>query len=144
MAQQRKKLKSNPIKTLRLEAAASEFTDGGAAAGTYDSRSQKIPAGAIVLGTKISAAKAFIGDTTAVAIVGSTTDDEAFCETAGDVFTTAGGYGAPATTGADTLITAAAVVRITITSGSDFTLLLTTGGQIQIEVYYLDLNAKSI
>src|SRR6267143_402553 len=98
MALERRKFKADPIRSIKVSLTPADFTDGGAAAGTYDFANKKLPAGAIALGVKIGAAAAWGGDTTAVVIVGTSGDDDAFCETAVSILAAAAvaGYGAPA------------------------------------------------
>jgi len=143
MAQQRRKLKADAIKSVVVNIKYTDFTDGGAAAGTYDASDKKLPAGSRVLGCRLTLQAPFTGDTTAVAIAGTSTDDDAFYETAENVFAalTAAKYGAPATYNTDDFLTAETTIRITVTSGADFTAV--NGGQLTVEVFYLDLNAKS-
>lgn len=146
MTSQRIKLKANPIKSIKIEAAVSEFTDGGAAAGTFLSTTKKLPAGCIVLGAKVSAYRGFPGDTSATTIVGTAADDDKYLETGIDLFAVnSKGYGAPATFNTDQLETAEVAVQITVTTAADFTLAVTNGlGALVAEVFYLDLNAKDI
>lgn len=145
MATQRRKFKADPIRSVKIAVNPADFTDGGAASGTYDAANQQIPAGSIVLGCKINAPVGWTGDTTAVAIAGTSGDDDAFSETAVSVLAAAAvGYGHPATYNTDDFLTAATTIRITVTGASDFTIFVTAGlARLEVEVYYIDLNAKS-
>ena len=144
---QRRKFKANPVRSIVISAALAEFTDGGGTVGTFDASNVQLPAGCQVLGVKILGGN-FSGDTTASISVGTSGTATLFSGAAKTGFAAAfpvTAYGAPAAE-ADASIAAATTIRISVTGASDFTLIVTAaaGGKAYVEVYYLDLNAKSI
>jgi len=123
-----------------------DFTDGGGAAGTLNLAKQ-IPAGSIVLATKVTITEGFTGDTSAVMIVGLTADTDRYSLADVDVFSVAankltapdgaeGGVYAPA------LITEDTTVLVTITADSDWGGV--TAGKAYVEVIYLSTNPEVI
>ncbi len=110
----------------------SQFTDGGAAAGTYTMKVQ-IPVGAEVVKTIITNVTGFIGDTSAVLIVGDGSDTDRYNTGTPSVFTTAAMVAAGAPSG--TLVHTAAIAPVlTVTSASDFTSV--TAGAFTIRIIY--------
>lgn len=147
MATQRRKFKANPIRTIQIAVALADFTDGGGAAGTFDASNVQLPAGCQVLGVK-SVGGNFSGDTTASVSVGTSGTAALFNGAAKTGYAAAfpvTSYGAPAAE-ADAQIAAATTIRLTVTGGADFTSIVTANppAKLYVEVYYLDLNAKSI
>lgn len=138
---ERDKLIRIPFKTLKIVAKASDFTDGGAAAGTYTS-TKTIPAGAIVLGVRMQSTAGFSGDTSAALLVGKggATDDFGGASQSG-FHAAQTVYGKPQTI-AEQQNAAATAVLLTVTTATDFTIVVTTGGRLLIDIFYLDLNAK--
>ena len=111
----------------------SQFTDGGAAAGTYALKTQ-IPVGAFVLRTLVQDVTGFTGNTSATLIIGDGTDTDRYNTGTPSVFTTANQIvmGAPSGTLEHT---AAATVTLTVTGNSDFTAI--NAGALTIKIYYL-------
>jgi hypothetical protein len=111
----------------------SEFTDGGGAVGTKD-LSEVIPAGAIYMGTAVTAVTGFAGDTSALMTIGDGTDVDRYNAGTINVFATAaGGVAAGVPSGA--LYHAAQVTpKLTITSAADFTNV--SAGSVSVELYY--------
>lgn len=111
----------------------SQFTDGGAAAGTYN-LAEKIPAGAWAFQTLLENVTGFTGDTSAVMIVGDGTDTDRYNTGAPSVFTTATAIdlGVPSGT---KIHTTEKTVTVTITSAADFTAVV--AGQFTIKLYYI-------
>jgi len=123
-----------------------DFTDGAGAAGTLN-LSKQLPAGAIVLASKVTTTEGFAGDTSAAMIIGLTADTDRYSLADVDVFSVAanqltgidsaeGGVAAPA------LITTDTTVLVTITAGSDWGLV--TAGKAFVEVIYLSTNPEVI
>lgn len=100
--------------------AYSAFTDGGAAAGTYD-LGISIPAGAVFARSLVTGITGFTGDTSAVLTIGDGTDVDRYNTGTPSVFTTAAAgvdVGAPS----GTLFHAdAKTPKLTVTSNADFT-----------------------
>lgn len=115
--------------------AYSDFTDGGAASGTYAITKGTIPAGATVLAAAVTAITGFTGDTSAVITIGDGTDVDRYNTGTPSVFATAANgiaVGAPS----GTLYHAtAATVTLTVTSASDFTSV--SAGSVTVEITYI-------
>ena len=110
----------------------SQFTDGGSTAGTYTMKVQ-IPVGAEVVKTLITNVTGFIGDTSAVVVVGDGTDVDRYNTGTPSVFATAAMVAAGAPSG--TLVhTAAKAPVLTVTSASDFTAV--TAGALTVRIVY--------
>lgn len=113
----------------------SEFTDGGAAVGTFVLTEGSIPAGATVLYSAVTAITGFTGDTSAVMTIGDGTDVDRYNTSTINVFATAAnGISAGAPSGV-VYHAAAKSVTLTITSGSDWGLV--TAGSVTVSLYYL-------
>jgi hypothetical protein len=112
--------------------AYTDFTDGGAAAGTKALANQ-IPVGAEVLKTNITNVTGFTGDTSAVVIVGDGTDTDRYNTGTPSVFTTADSIAAGVPSGTRDH-TAAATVTVTVTSAADFTNV--AAGALTITIFY--------
>lgn len=117
-----------------------QLVDGGATIGTYTAL-KSLPAGALVLGTKMKTTEAFTGNTSAVATVGKAGATDDFFGTALDVFAAGDDYGQPATI-AEALNQAAVFPIVTITSATDYTLV--AAGRMTVSIYYLDLSTKAM
>jgi hypothetical protein len=113
------------------------FTDGGSAVGTYQMVGS-IPAGAIVLATKLGPVVGFAGDTSAAITIGDGSDVDRYHTGTPTVFTTqAVGVDCGVVSGLK-LLTAANRPTITITSGSDFTSVVSNAaGVVTVSIYYV-------
>jgi hypothetical protein len=115
--------------------AYADFTDGGAAVGTYDIATGIVPAGAFFLWAIITAATGFTGDTTAVLTIGDGTDVDRYNTGTIDVFsdlTTGVGVGDPSGT---RYHATAKTPRVTVTKGTDWG--AGTTGSVTVELYWL-------
>lgn len=121
------------LQCLTETVAYSAFTDGGSTSGTYALKTQ-IPEGAWALQTVLEDLTGFTGDTSATIIVGDGTDTDRYSTGTPSVFTTATAVdlGVPSGT---KIHTAAKTVTITITSNSDWGLVV--AGSLTIRLYYL-------
>lgn len=115
--------------------AFGDFTDGGAAVGTYAMTAGNIPAGAIFLATAVEAVTGFAGNVSASLTIGDGTDVDRYHTGAINVFATAA-------TGIDVGVPSGAtyhpVVKtptLVITASSDFTAV--SAGSITVSLYYL-------
>lgn len=113
--------------------AVADFTDGGAAVGTY-TMAKSIPVGAAVLQTTVIGLTGFTGDTSAVITVGDGTDVDRYNTGTPSVFTTAAALAVGVPSGVREHAAAIAPV-LTVTSNADFTAV--TAGQLTIRIYYL-------
>lgn len=114
--------------------AYSDFTDGGAAVGTY-ATSIAIPVGAIVLYTKVLVSAGFAGDTSAALEIGDGTDADRYNDTCSIFATAATGVDPGDPTGNQYHATAA-TVTLTVTTAADFTSV--SAGSIDVYVYYIN------
>jgi hypothetical protein len=115
--------------------ARSQFTDGGAASGTFVLTDGVIPAGATVLFSAIQEIVGFTGNTSAVLTIGDGTDVDRYNTGTPNVFVTAAnGVSAGVPSGAQ-YHTADASVTLTVTSAADFTAV--TAGSVTVSLYYL-------
>lgn len=123
-----------------------QFTDGGGAAGTLN-LSKQIPAGSIVLASKVKVTTGFVGDTTAAMIIGLTADTDRYSLVDHNVLA-AGSNKLSAADGAEggvyapALITADTTVLVTVTGGSDFGDI--TAGKAYVEVLYFSTNPEIV
>jgi len=113
----------------------SQFTDGGAASGTYTLTAGTIPVGATVLSSAIKAITGFTGNVSATIIIGDGSDTDRYNTGTPSVFTTAaGGISAGAVSGV-AYHTAEKSVVLTVAGSSDFTAI--SAGSVTVAVYYL-------
>lgn len=113
--------------------AYDDFTDGGAALGTY-ALTNTLPAGAIVDPISVRDVTGFAGDTSAVLTVGVASGDvDAYNTGTPSVFATATHIDAGVPSG-ERYHTAAGTITLHVTSGSDFTSV--SAGQLTIRVPY--------
>lgn len=122
-----------PVGYIEERVKLSQFTDGGAAAGTYQLQSA-IPVGAHVLATVVQDVVAFAGNTSAVLVVGDGSDADRYNTGTPSVFAAANAVdmGVPSGTKAHA---AAIFPTLTVTAASDFTAV--TGGALTIKVVYV-------
>jgi hypothetical protein len=127
------------IQRIRETILVSEFTDGGATAGTKTLASV-LPKGALVLGGKIIVNAGFAGDTNAVAVIGDGSTADRFNTGTPNVFATAaGGVDIGVPSGVRFLEAECATVKVTVTTGADFTSCKSNGtGSMTVELYYLN------
>jgi hypothetical protein len=122
------------IKKITQTVLFSQFTDGGAAAGTFD-LTEVIPVGAIVLHSCLTNIVGFAGDTSAVITVGDGTDVDRYNTGTPSVFTTAAAGIALGVPSGVQYHVAQKTVKLTVTSAADFTSV--SAGSVTIEIYYL-------
>lgn len=125
------------IQALTETLAVADFTDGGGASGTI-TMTGSIPAGAYILGCKVLVPGGFAGDTSAALTIGDGSDADRY-NTSADVFSTAAtGVEAGPPTGA--LLQVAAVQPVlTVTSATDFGLVVTEDvGSVTVSIFYID------
>jgi hypothetical protein len=113
-----------------------QFTDGGAAAGTYQMQ-HAIPVGATVIRTLVTGVVGFAGDTSAVLVVGDGTDVDRYNTGTPSVFASAAQITAGIPSG---VAEHAAAIKptLTVTSNADFTSVVTNAqGALTIRIVYL-------
>lgn len=125
------------IGVLSETVAVTAFTDGGAAVGTYQMQGS-VPAGAVLLGTKVLVPAGFAGNTSAAMTIGDGTDVDRYNTSTVDVFTTAAAGVQSGVPSGNKLITTANRPTLTITTASDFTSAVSNGsGIVTVVIYYL-------
>lgn len=112
--------------------AYTDFTDGGAAAGTCVLSTQ-IPLGAWVHRCYLLNVTGFTGNTSAAVIVGDGTTTNRYNTGTPSVFTTANAIDLGAVSGT-AIHVAAASVTVTVTGASDFTAI--TAGAMTVKIFY--------
>jgi hypothetical protein len=113
----------------------SQFTDGGAAVGTYVTPGI-VPKNAVLIGSKVIVNVAFDGDTSAVLIIGDGSDTDRYMSGTPSVFAAApNGIETGVPSGAK-LLAAANSPTLTVTSGADFT-NVAAAGSLTYSIYYL-------
>lgn len=129
---------TSAVQAITKAVTVATMTDNTDTTGFIDFTTSSLPAGAIVMGWKFVASAAFTGDTSAVVKVGVSGDLDRFsATTTGSVFGAGTVTSAPLATGA--FKTASAQTpRITITSASDFTLVVSNAtGAGTCTLYYV-------
>lgn len=122
------------LKKISQTVLYSQFTDGGAAVGTFD-LTEVIPVGAIVLYASLTNIVGFAGDTSAAITVGDGTDVDRYNTGTPSVFTTvAAGIALGVPSGVQ-YHAVQKTPKLTVTSAADFTSV--SAGSITIEIYYL-------
>jgi hypothetical protein len=105
---------------------------------------KKIPAGSFVIGSKVTVAEGFVGDTTAVLKLGNAGDDNAYSQAdTHNVLAAAQNLMKSAIISADVGVVPTATdteVLAVVTTGADFTSV--TAGKMLIEVFYLSTNVE--
>ena len=120
------------MKSVQFTVAYDDFTDGGAAVGTYTA-SESIPVGAVATRAFVTSVTGFTGDTSAVLTIGDGTDVYRYNTGTIDVFTTADTLDAGAVSGT-AYHSAAKDIVLTVTSDSDFTSV--AAGSVTVTVFF--------
>jgi len=115
---------------------ASSFTDGGSTVGTK-TMTGRIPAGALILISRVLVPAGFAGDTTAALTIGDGSDVDRYNTSTIAIFATAAaGVDAGVPSGLKLQVAAVQPV-LTVTSTSDATLFIAGAGQVTVEIYYI-------
>ena len=125
------------IDSITQSVTVSEFTDGGSTAGTLE-LTEVVPAGAVLLGSKVLVTGAFDGDTSATLIIGDGSDTDRYMTGTPSVF-------AAAATGIETgvpsgnkLVTADNQPVLTVTTAADFSSCKTAdNGAATVTIYFI-------
>lgn len=115
---------------------AASFTDGGGTSGTKV-MTGSIPVGAVLLGTKVLVPAGFAGNTTATLVIGDGSDVDRYMTGTPSIFATAANGVETGVPSGNKLITTANQPTLTVTSSTDFTLVLAGGGSIVVSIYYI-------
>jgi hypothetical protein len=114
--------------------ARAAFTDGGATVGTVQFAGS-LPAGAVVLATKVLVGLGFTGDTSAAMTIGDGSDVDRYNTSTIDLFTTAATGVQSGVPSGTKLLTAENRPTVTVTSAADFTNV--AAGSVTIAIYYI-------
>lgn len=124
------------LRTFSETVTFDQFTDGGAALGTYLITAGTIPAGATFLVAQLESVVGFTGDTSAVLTIGNASGDvDRYMTGTPSVFTTAAGgvaLGAPSGT---TYHATEGAITLFVTSATDFTNV--NAGSLSLRFYYI-------
>lgn len=112
-----------------------DFTDGGAAVGTYTMAAGSIPAGAVFLYSKVLVPAGFAGDTSAALTIGDGSDADRYNTGTPSVFATAATGVEMGDPSGGQFHTAAVTPVLTVTSGSDYTSV--SAGQLTVSLYFI-------
>jgi hypothetical protein len=134
------------LRSVRQTVAFGDFVDGAGAAGTLVLAKQ-VPAGSLVVGSKVTVTEGFVGDTTCVMDIGTAGDADSYSYTAHNVLAVLRNSirGADSSTGGTTgtglaAESAAISVKLTATGASDWGLI--TAGKAIVEVFYFSTNEE--
>lgn len=117
--------------------AVGSFTDGGSTSGTYQ-MAGSLPAGAVVLGTKVLVPAGFAGDTSAVLIIGDGSDTDRYNTSTSDIFTTAAAGVQSGVPSGNKLVTTENRPTLTVTTAADFTACKSNAsGIVTVNIYFL-------
>jgi hypothetical protein len=117
---------------------ASQFTDGGAAVGTFTSGSQ-LPVGAILIGSKFVVNTGFTGggQVSCTITIGDGSDVDRYHTGTPSIFTTAANGVESGVPSGNKLLTAANSPVLTITANADITGIIAGPGAFTYHIYYL-------
>lgn len=125
------------IGVLSESVVVTDFTDGGSTSGTLQ-LTGSVPAGAVILGSKVLVSAGFAGDTTAVLTIGDGSDVDRYNTGTPSVFATAATGIETGVPSGSKLVTTANRPTLTITSSADFTSVKTNAaGAMTVSIYYL-------
>lgn len=128
------------IRRIKETVKYSDFTDGGSTVGTYNLTTQ-IPAGSLVIGSKVDVLTAFSGDSSCTLAVGTSDDSNEYSgNTTHTVFAAATGLLATGFVSSDSGLvveTAAKTILLTATGGSDWG-SVNSSGELVVAVYYFE------
>lgn len=122
------------VQSIQETVLFSQFTDGGSTTGTYQ-MAGTVPAGAILLGSKVLVNAGFAGDTSAALTIGDGSDVDRYNTGTPSVFATAATGIETGVPSGSKLVTTANRPTLTVTSGADFTSV--SAGSLTVTIYYL-------
>jgi len=128
------KLTTPKLNIIQETVAFGDFTDGGAAVGTFE-LSTDIPVGAYVVQSSIDSVTGFTGDTSCTLTIGDGTDADRYNTGTPSIFTTASAVDAGAVSGTS-FHSAAKTPTLTATSGSDWGAV--TAGSVTVTIFYYE------
>lgn len=125
----------NFLKKISISVDIDDFTDGGAAVGTYI-HNVAIPAKATVLFAALTSVVGFAGDTSAVLTIGDGTDVDRYNTGSINVFANANNGIAVGSPSGVLYHDAAKYPTLTVTTAADFTSV--SAGTLVIDIYYVE------
>ncbi len=128
------KLGKPKLTTIQETVAFGDFTDGGAAVGTFE-LSTDIPVGAYVVQASIDDVTGFAGDTTCTLTIGDGTDVDRYNTGTPNIFATATAIDAGGVSGTS-FHSAAKTPTLTATAGSDWGAV--TAGSVTVTIFYYE------
>jgi hypothetical protein len=118
--------------------AVTAFTDGGGTSGTYQ-MAGSVPAGAVLLISKITPVAGFAGDVSATITVGDGSDVDRYHTGTPSVFTTAANGVECGIVSGTKLLTSLNRPTLTVTTAADFTSAVTdASGIVKVEIFYIE------
>lgn len=124
------------VEVLEETHLASSFTDGGSTVGTK-TMTGWLPAGAVILGTKVRVPAGFAGDTSAALTIGDGSDVDRYNTSTVDIFTTAAGGVQSGIPSGDKLQATAVRPVLTVTSAVDITSVIAGAGSVTVAIFYI-------
>lgn len=125
------------IGVLSESVVVTDFTDGGSTSGTLQ-LTGSVPAGAVLLGSKVIVTAGFAGDTTATLTIGDGSDVDRYNTGTPSVFATAATGIETGVPSGNKLVTTANRPTLTVTSSADFTSVKSNGsGALTVNIYFL-------
>lgn len=124
-------------KTATVTAADAAWVDGGGAVGTFTLTGVGIPAGAVILGTKVIVTAGFAGDVSATLTIGDGTDADRYMTGTPSIFATAATGIQTGVPSGDKLILTVNSPVLTVTGSSDWGLVAAGGGSMSVTIYYI-------
>jgi hypothetical protein len=116
--------------------SAASFTDGGSTVGTK-TMTGTLPAGALILGTKVTVPAGFAGNVSATLKIGDGSDDDRYNTGTPSIFATAATGVEVGVPSGSKLQVAAVQPVLTVTASSDFTLVAAGGGSVTVSIFYI-------
>lgn len=117
---------------------AASFTDGGSTVGTK-TMTGTIPAGALILGSRVLVPAGFAGNVSATLTIGDGSDADRYNTGTPSIFATAAtGVEVGVPSGSKLQVAAVSPV-LTVTTSSDFTAALSGGGSVTVSVLYIPM-----
>jgi hypothetical protein len=124
------------VGVIRETIPAATFTDGGATVGTKV-MAGSIPAGAILLGSKLLVPAGFAGNVSATITIGDGSVVDRYMTGTPSIFATAATGVQTGVPSGNKLLTAVNQPTLTVTTSTDFTLALNGGGIIDLSIFFL-------
>lgn len=123
------------IREITETVARSQFTDGGSTSGTYQMQGE-VPVGAFLVGSKVTVAEGFTGDTSAALTIGDGSDVDRYMTGTPSVLSVAASGIQMGVPSGNKNITTANRPTLTVTGAADFTSI--SAGSLTVSIYYIE------